>query len=269
MRRISFFGNMDPYFSGPFHDHLCKMPNVELVRENADLAVVASYGKLFPSKVINSFPLGMINMHPSLLPKYRGAAPAEWQILKGEHVGGISVMKIVPKMDSGPVLCQKAFDISDLTRNELLKRASSEGIPLLNGLINEWKFDHEIEQDESAATYAPKVARELTRIDWKSWKKEDFMIRMRAFKERYGGLETTYKDRKLKICELEYSPFGEMENEENGTIMFDHKKRQVFVKIVDGWMKCVRFQFENRNTSISADDLQRGYLHKHKENKFI
>lgn len=88
MRRISFFGSLDEHFSRPFFDCLKEMKNVEIVDEKADLAVVASYGKLFQASFIQSFPLGMINVHPSLLPKYRGAAPAEWQILNRETLGG-------------------------------------------------------------------------------------------------------------------------------------------------------------------------------------
>lgn len=134
-----------------------------------DIAVVVAYGHLLPLDVINLPPCGTLNVHASLLPALRGAAPIQAAIREGHPETGISIMRIVPALDAGPVLLQIPTPIAaDETFGELQLRLSELGA---QGLVEaltliEVGAAAERPQDDSAATYAPKVDRAATRIDW-------------------------------------------------------------------------------------------------------
>ena len=135
----------------------------------ADLSVVVAYGKILSRAVLDVPPMGSVNLHASLLPSLRGAAPINWSIVRGDTVTGVTVMRMVEQMDAGPILLQLEEPIgpeetaSDLTMrlSEIGAEALVEALLLLEaGAIEEWV------QDESEATYAPKVDRAAARIDW-------------------------------------------------------------------------------------------------------
>ena len=134
----------------------------------ADLSVVVAYGQILSREVLSVPAMGSVNLHASLLPALRGAAPINWSIVRGDTVTGVTVMRMVEQMDAGPILFQTEEPIarqetaSDLrTRlSEIGAEALVEALVLLDaGLIEER------EQDESQATYAPKVDRATARID--------------------------------------------------------------------------------------------------------
>lgn len=141
----------------------------EIAGLGADLSVVVAYGQILSVEVINVPAMGSVNLHASLLPSLRGAAPINWSIVRGDVITGVTVMRIVEQMDAGPILFQVEEPIgpeetaSDLTMrlSEVGAEALVEGLVLLEaGLIEEQ------EQDESRATYAPKIDRATARIDW-------------------------------------------------------------------------------------------------------
>jgi methionyl-tRNA formyltransferase len=100
-----------------------------------DLFIVASYGKIIPQSVIDMFPAGMLNIHYSLLPKYRGASPVENSILSGDAVTGVTIQKLVFKLDAGPVVAVREFSIDDkITTPELKDRLTEIGSELFNSL---------------------------------------------------------------------------------------------------------------------------------------
>jgi methionyl-tRNA formyltransferase len=134
-----------------------------------DISVVVAYGHILRREVLDVPPMGSINLHASLLPELRGAAPITWAIVRGHEFTGVSVMRMVEAMDAGPVLHQIREPIlpgetaSELTvrLSELGAEALVEGLALLaGGLANE------VPQDPELATYAPKVDRATARIDW-------------------------------------------------------------------------------------------------------
>tara|TARA_B100001123_G_scaffold408566_1_gene501843 strand:- start:40 stop:939 length:900 start_codon:yes stop_codon:yes gene_type:complete len=135
-----------------------------------DLVVVVAYGKLIPKKFLNISKFGFINIHASLLPKWRGAAPIQRAIMNGDKKIGVSIMKIEEKLDSGPVLVSKELELNpNHTHGEIEKKLSLEGsnllIESLKIILNEDpKF---IAQDHSKATYAKKIDKNETKIDWK------------------------------------------------------------------------------------------------------
>lgn len=134
-----------------------------------DVSVVVAYGHILRPEVLDVPPMGSINVHASLLPELRGAAPINWAIARGHEFTGVSVMRMVEAMDAGPVLLQIREPIlpgetaSELTvrLSELGAEALVEGLALLaGGLANE------VPQDDELATYAPKIDRATARIEW-------------------------------------------------------------------------------------------------------
>ncbi len=134
-----------------------------------DLSVVVAYGHILPKDVLDLPPRGSINVHASLLPGLRGAAPINWAIARGLEVTGVTVMRMVEGMDAGPILFQAEEPIGpDQTATELTARLSEIGAAALVealALLQTGGIE-EREQDERLATYAPKVDRATARIDW-------------------------------------------------------------------------------------------------------
>jgi methionyl-tRNA formyltransferase len=134
-----------------------------------DLVIVVAYGKILPKKLLNLEDILFINVHASLLPKWRGAAPIQRAIMNMDQETGVSIMKIVPKLDAGPVLIQSKIKITKETNHKELSGKMSElGAKLiLNSLkLIENKKVNFIEQNESNATYAKKIEKTETRLNW-------------------------------------------------------------------------------------------------------
>jgi methionyl-tRNA formyltransferase len=134
-----------------------------------DLSVVAAYGQLLVDEVLALPALGSINVHASLLPELRGAAPINWAIIRGHDLTGVTIMRMVREMDAGPILHQATEPIgSDTTAGELSDRLSALGAEALSKTLYRLEAGDvaEQEQDHGRATFAPKMSRELARIDW-------------------------------------------------------------------------------------------------------
>src|SRR5205814_2421285 len=134
---------------------------------NADVAVVVAYGKILPEEFLDAPRYGCINVHFSLLPKYRGAAPVNWAIVNGETDAGLTTMQIVQELEAGPILPQKATQIGDNeTALELLKRLAVLGADLISETISKLDRIEPKPQIDSEATFAPILKREDGLIDW-------------------------------------------------------------------------------------------------------
>jgi methionyl-tRNA formyltransferase len=135
-----------------------------------DISIVVAYGHILPQKIIDLPPMGTLNIHASLLPALRGAGPIQAAIREGLTETGVSVMRVVPALDAGPVLLQASVPIyDDEAFGELQNRLSELGaLTLIEALtlLSLGKATEKI-QDESRATYAPKVTRESSRINWR------------------------------------------------------------------------------------------------------
>ena len=141
----------------------------ELKKFNPDLICVAAYGKILPKNILDLPHYGCINVHASLLPKYRGAAPINWAIIRGEKVTGITTMKMDEGMDTGDMLLKKEVPIEDEDTGETLSEKLSEiGARLLIQTIKLLKEGrlNPAPQDHSQATYAPMLKKEDGKIDW-------------------------------------------------------------------------------------------------------
>ena len=134
-----------------------------------DLVVVAAYGQILKPDVIAAPALGMINVHASLLPKYRGAAPVAYAILKGETQTGVTIIRITPGLDSGDMLAQESLDILPAeTAGELETRLAPLGAKLCLDVVRRMKLGPVTgtKQDPAIVTKAPKLTKEMGLIDW-------------------------------------------------------------------------------------------------------
>ncbi len=135
----------------------------------ADVVAVVAYGVILPGEILEIPPMGCVNLHASLLPRYRGAAPINWAIVRGEKTTGVTAIRMTPQMDAGPVLGSVAIDIeNNETAGELHDRLATAGAPLLADVIDAiGRGDaNETAQDDSLATDAPMLTKDTGLIDW-------------------------------------------------------------------------------------------------------
>ena len=141
----------------------------QLATWNADVMVVVAYGLLLPAAVLTIPRLGCINVHASLLPRWRGAAPIQYAILAGDQQTGVSLMQMEQGLDTGPVLKQKSCVIGDTdTSGDLQQRLSVLGAEVLLATLDEMVAGraHALAQDDNAATLAPKIQKQDAKLDW-------------------------------------------------------------------------------------------------------
>lgn len=134
-----------------------------------DASVVAAYGEILTEPVLEAPRLGSFNVHASLLPALRGAAPVNWAIIRGHDRSGVTIMRMVRELDAGPILRQEAVEIGpDATAGELFGLLSELGAELLLDTLDGLEAGdvEERAQDHDRATYAPKLDRETARLDW-------------------------------------------------------------------------------------------------------
>jgi methionyl-tRNA formyltransferase len=144
---------------------------VEAVKAtDANVLVLASYGKIIPGSLLQHFEGNTLNVHPSLLPKYRGAAPVQRALMDGVRETGVTIIQMVERMDAGPIFAAQAFEVGpNETAGEILGRAADIGATLLLSLLARLHRGEVLEgkpQDESAATYAPRIKPEERWIHW-------------------------------------------------------------------------------------------------------
>ena len=135
----------------------------------ADVLVVIAFGQKLAESVVNHPRLGSINLHASILPKYRGAAPINWAIIRGETTTGNSIIRLAQRMDAGAILAQSTLMIDPLeTAGELHDRLAADGAPLLTKTLAALSEGRVVEtpQDESLATLSPKLSRETALLDF-------------------------------------------------------------------------------------------------------
>jgi methionyl-tRNA formyltransferase len=179
-----------------------RIPEVETLLRGLkpDAIVIIAYGQIVPEKLLIIPPLGWINLHASLLPKYRGAAPINWVIANGEERTGVTTMKIDAGMDTGEMLLQHELGIGPKeTAPELAERLAVAGAPLLVETLRGLSAGalHGRAQNSAEASYAPLLKKEDGRIEWERTSREIF-DRMRGFAP-WPGAFSTFRGR---ICHL-------------------------------------------------------------------
>lgn len=132
----------------------------------ADIAVVAAYGLILPQAILDAPVHGCLNVHASLLPHWRGAAPIHRSIMAGDPVTGVTIMQMEAGLDTGPMLATVRTPIEDKTTGELTEELAELGAQLMVGTLIDLDALHAIEQDDAEATYAAKIDKAEARIDW-------------------------------------------------------------------------------------------------------
>lgn len=165
---------------------------------NADVAVVVAYGRILPQTFLEAFPKGAINVHFSLLPKYRGAAPVNWAIVNGETKTGVTTMKMDAGLDTGAMLLQREIEIgADENAIDLISKLSTLGADLLSETLAMFDELTAQPQDDSQATFAPIMKKEDGLIDWNLTATE-IRNRVRGF-QPFPTSYTFYQGKKLTI----------------------------------------------------------------------
>ena len=176
---------------------------IKLLSMKTDIAIVSAYGQILSSELLNIPKFGFVNLHPSLLPRWRGAAPIERALMAGDKETGICSIRMVRELDAGPILAKENFEINaDETNSSLSKKLSFLGSIQMLKVINNLEFISEIPQENEGIRYASKIQKSETRIDWNlSGKIVDRMIR--GLSEKPGAW-TMMDGSRVKILKSKY-----------------------------------------------------------------
>jgi len=172
--------------------------------KNPDLLVVVAFGQILKKALLSSAPSGVLNIHASLLPRHRGAAPIQWAILSQDAVTGLTAMRMDEGLDTGPMLLHKEVPILEQdTAGSLHDRLAELSGEFLLTTLKKWRGEgiREKLQRAESATYAPKVDRTMALVDWKR-PARDLSARIRAF-DPWPGAYTTCEGREIRL----FSPF--------------------------------------------------------------
>ena len=190
-----------------FPEKLNNEDEYKFIKESkVKLVIVVAYGQIIPTKFLEIKNLIFLNIHASLLPKWRGAAPIQRSIMEMEKETGISIMKIVPKLDAGPYMMQKSVSINEKDNNfSLSKKLSEVSAKLILDalLIFEKKEIVFKDQDEKLATYAQKIDKKESEIDWNTPAKK--LIAKINGLSPYPGVWFKHNGKRIKIIEAEIS----------------------------------------------------------------
>ena len=225
---------------------------------HADVALVAAYGRILPPEVLATPTHGCINLHASILPAYRGAAPIQWAIANGETETGVSLMQMDAGMDTGAVYAIRRLPIPDGMNGGELTRALAElaadmvGDELLAAISGRLQA---VPQDDQLASSAPPIAKEHLAVDWTA-SRERIVQRVRAFAPTPGAF-TYAGERRLKLLEARPGSTA-APSEAPGTVLGTREDALV-VACGDGSVELVRASAEGKNPQ-SGRDLINGRL---------
>lgn len=243
-----------------------KLKNEDFLKElksyQADLQVVVAF-RMLPEVVWNMPPLGTINVHASLLPNYRGAAPINWAIINGETESGVTTFKLKHEIDTGDILLQEKVAITEtdnagILHDKLMKTGANLLVKTINKLQNntlkitpQTNLTSDIEY-QSSLKHAPKIFTETCKIDWTKTTNEVYNL-IRGLSP-YPAAFTTVNDKKMKIFHVE--KIIESHSFEPGKIETDNKKF-IHIYCADGYIAVKKLQLEGK-TQMMVEDFLRG-----------
>lgn len=242
---------------------------------NPDVICVVAYGKILPQELLEIPKLGCINVHGSLLPKYRGAAPIQWAVLNGETSTGITTMYMDVGMDTGDMILKEETEIGENeTTGELWDRLSVIGGDLLVKtlkLIEAGKAPREKQGEEF--TLAPMLNKEMAKIDWENKTAAEIKNLVRGLNPIMGAY-SYINDKKIKFWKVDILSNEELEKEfpelseyeyklkeiQPGTVLFSDAKKGLYVKANDGIIKVLELQGENARKMNIGDFLRGNHI---------
>ncbi len=220
-----------------------------------DVIVVAAYGQILRNEVLSMPKYGCINIHASLLPKYRGAAPINWAIINGEKETGITIMEMEKGLDSGPMLLQSSIEIKEdddaqKIHDKLSYLGSKAIVKALRGL-EEGSIKKQL-QDNSKVTYASKITKDLGKVDWKD-KGKDIKNMIRGLKP-WPSAYTDYEGKSMKIHNVDV--IDKFIDGENGKVV-KVSKDGIYVNCSDSCIVIKEIQMPGKR-KLSVDEYLRG-----------
>ena len=229
---------------------------IEKIKEiNPDLIVVVAYGKILPKEIIDIPKYGIINVHSSLLPKYRGASPIHSAILNGDTKSGVSIMYIEEGLDSGDVILQESCDILENdtlgTLHDKLKDLGAIGLEKALKLIETGKVEA-AKQDESLATFVKPITKEQAKIDWNNTK-EVIFNQVRGLNPFPAAHTFNEKDENIKIYKTE--KLDKEYEGQNGQIVDIINKKGPVVKVKNGALVLLEVKFQGKKLQRGVDVL--------------
>ena len=241
--------------------------NTELIQElknlNPDVICVVAYGKILPKEILDIPRLGCINVHGSLLPKYRGAAPIQWAVLNGDKKTGITTMYMDVGMDTGDIILKKEVEIGDEeTTGELWNRLAKIGGELLVETLKEIEQGTAPRQKQADDyTMAPMLDKKMAKIDWENKTAKEIKNLVRGLNPIMGAY-AFLNGKKIKFWKVETLletkiEIQEKKNVKNGTVLVSNPKDGLCIKTKDGVLKIIEIQGENARR-MPIEDFLRG-----------
>ena len=244
--------NLDIHRINKFTDEI----KSKLIQLNPEIIIVASFGLILPDYILNIPKLGVINIHPSLLPKLRGPSPISSAILEGLETTGVSIMKMVKELDAGPILFQEKFKIKENYNSEQL------GLELfniaaqnLNQTVKKIADESikEISQDHSLATYTNMIKKSDGLINWTE--SGELIIRKLKAYSQWPGLYTYWNDKRIIIKDADFQKEENSEFEKNCQIIEKYKKEdEMYKEKMDSKNSLENYLYSMKNT-ISKKEL--------------
>lgn len=235
--------------------------NIEFIEQikklEPDVICVVAYGKILPSEILEIPKLGCINVHASLLPKYRGAAPIQWAVLNGDKTTGVTTMYMDVGMDTGDMILKQEVEIGENeTTGELWDRLSIIGADLLVKTLDQIEKGTapRIKQSDDF-TMAPMLNKEISKIDWQEKTAKQIKNLVRGLNPIMGAY-SYLNGKKIKFWKVEVEE-DTNSNQENGTVIKANDKDGLYIKAKDGILKIIEIQGENAKR-MNANDFLRG-----------
>ncbi|KKQ80662.1 MAG: Methionyl-tRNA formyltransferase [Parcubacteria group bacterium GW2011_GWC2_38_7] len=232
--------------------------NQELFNQIRDLhptiLIVAAYGKLLPKEILEMTKFGCLNVHPSLLPKYRGPSPIQTVLLNGENKTGVSIMLLNSAMDEGEILIQEEMPInSDEIYAELEEKLTIKSTEILDMILPRY-INHEVEllkQNSLEATYCYKIDKLDGKINFSN-SAQDIYNQYRAYKS-WPGIYCFYKKLKLDLIEVQNVLVEEIDNYKPGEVF--KKNKAIYIKCQDSALELIKVRLESKKETSILDFL--------------
>ena len=226
----------------------------KIVDIHADILIVAAYGLIVPAKILDIFVKGSYNVHASLLPLWRGAAPIHRAIEAGDLKIGVTIMSIAPKLDSGDIVRKKIIDLTkDANTGEMTKLLSELGAELMTDVLKDIYANKPLKlapQKESMATYANKVSKLEAKVVWKDVTSEIIIRKINAFNPS-PGVFCKFRGKILKIWKA-YSE-NNTKKIDPGKLYLQIEKNNIFIGTIDGAIRVVEMQLEGKRKMTSRE----------------
>ena len=234
----------------------------EVKKMNPDVICVVAYGKILPGELLKIPKLGCINVHGSLLPKYRGAAPIQWAVLNGDKKTGITTMYMDVGMDTGDMILKKEVDIGDNeTTGELWDKLAKIGGELLVETLNKIEDGTAPREKQGENfTMAPMLNKEMSKIDWDNQSAIQIKNLVRGLNPIMGAY-CYLNDKKIKFWKVDVvnkfeSEIKDINKLENGTVLIADPKEGLFIKTKEGILEVLEIQGENAKRMPIGDFLR-------------